>query len=105
MQYQFLVKKKEGIHNVMIMDFLGPSLEDLFIICHWKFSFKIVLMIAIQILYRTEYLHLKRFIRRDIKPDNFLIGHGKGSNILHIIDFGLAKRYRFPRSLQHIVRS
>ncbi len=33
-------------------------------------------------------------MHRDIKPDNFLIGLGEKSAYLHIIDFGLAKRYK-----------
>merc|ERR1719395_392242 len=53
----------------MVMDLLGPSLEDLFNFCHRKFSLKTVLMLADQV---------------------------------NCIDFGLAKKYRDPRTHQHI---
>lgn len=41
-------------------------------------------------------------MHRDIKPDNFLIGIGKKQHYVYIIDFGLAKRYREPRTGEHI---
>ena len=37
-----------------------------------------------------------------MKPDNYLIGHGKKQNIIYVIDFGLAKRYRNPKTGKHI---
>lgn len=92
----------EGDYNVLVIDLLGPSLEDLFNYCGKRFSLKTVLMLADQMLHRLEYMHSRSYIHRDVKPDNFLIGTGSRKHICHIIDFGLAKKYQDPRSGRHI---
>ena len=92
----------EGDYNVMVIDMLGKSIEDLFVACGKRFSLKTVLMIADQMLTRVEYLHSKNLIHRDIKPDNFMTGSGKHDNMIYMIDFGLSKKYCDPKTKVHI---
>ena len=89
-------------YNVMVSDLLGPNLEDLFNFCSRTFTLKTVLQLVDQMIPRIEYVHNKNFIHRDIKPDNFLMGTHRQCNKLFIIDYGLAKKYRDPRSRTHI---
>ena len=53
---------------------------------------------------RVQTIHEKNLIYRDIKPDNFLIGRpgSKSANVIHVVDFGMAKQYRDPKTKQHI---
>ena len=118
----------EGEYNVMVMELLGPSLEDLFNFCNRKLSLKTVLLLADQLISRIEFIHGKNFIHRDMKPDNFLMGLNKKvmimvmmmimmgmnkkvgkvtkqfsqGNQVYVIDFGLAKKFRDQRTHQHI---
>ncbi|CAO2181506.1 unnamed protein product [Urochloa humidicola] len=92
----------DGEENVLVIDLLGPSLEDLFVYCGKRFTLKTVLMLADQMITRIEFVHSKGYLHRDIKPDNFLMGLGRKANQVYIIDFGLAKRYRDATTNRHI---
>jgi serine/threonine protein kinase len=70
----------EGEFNCMVIDLLGPSMEEFFNYCSRSFSLKTVLMLADQMINRVEYMHVKGFLHRDIKPDNFLMGLGRKAN-------------------------
>ncbi|KAG0749065.1 hypothetical protein G6F57_005654 [Rhizopus arrhizus] len=95
---------QEGLHNILVIDLLGPSLEDLFDMCGRKHSIKTVAMLAKQMINRVESVHERNLIYRDIKPDNFLIGRPgtKYANMVFMIDYGMAKLYRDPKTKQHI---
>jgi casein kinase 1 len=91
----------EEDYNCMVIQKLGPSLEDILHSCNHLLSLKTTIMLVLQILVRIEYIHNQSFLHRDIKPDNFLID-AQNLTLVYAIDFGLAKKYRDPTSHQHI---
>lgn len=85
---------QEETFRVMVLELLGPSLEDLFQYCGRQFSLKTTLMLFDQLLVRFQALHAVHLLHRDVKPENFLLGVGEQGNTVYMTDFGLAIRQR-----------
>ncbi|MCQ2818680.1 MAG: protein kinase [archaeon] len=81
------------------MELLGKSLEQLKRI-YQIFTLKTVAQIGYQMMNIMEFIHSKHIIHRDIKPDNFVMGLEGKNNILFLVDFGLAKKYRSYTTLE-----
>ena len=91
-----------GENQALVMELLGPSLETIIKNYNQRFSIPTTGMLGCQMIKLLKFIHSKSFIHRDVKPDNFVIGLGENKDIVHIIDFGLSKRYRDSNSKLHI---
>lgn len=92
-----IVKSKDT--KVIVMDLLGSSLESL-LAKHKKFGMKTIILLAMSMIDIIKHVHSCGYIHRDIKPDNFAVGHTDVQK-LYCIDFGLAKKY-IKRNGSHI---
>ena len=93
-----------GYYNTqayIIIDLLGKTLHDYFLLNNARLSLNCVCNIGIQILKRLEDIHDHSYIHRDIKPANIVVGRRGNKNLLYLIDFGLSKKYRDPFTKQH----
>ncbi|NWI85203.1 KC1G1 kinase, partial [Pitta sordida] len=96
-----------GKYNAMVLELLGPSLEDLFDLCDRTFTLKTVLMIAIQLVEvkkeDCERPHSTCVCEKSEKGRWKEKRQGnKKEHVIHIIDFGLAKEYIDPETKKHI---
>merc|ERR1719313_2362161 len=49
---------------IMAMELAGPSLEDVFNLCHRSFSLKTTIMLTDELIRRIEFFHAKSYIHR-----------------------------------------
>ncbi|CAE7235975.1 unnamed protein product, partial [Symbiodinium natans] len=85
---------REGDFNILVMERLGASLEELLALCGGRLSLRTVLLLAEQMIQRVQLLHSLGFVHRDIKAENFLIGWKSSRRMLYAIDLGLARPWR-----------
>ena len=81
----------QGDYYILVMELIGPSLDQLLKNCKGKFSLSTVALIGKQILRIINYIHSKGIVHRDIKPENFLVKIN--TNMLYTIDMGLCKKF------------
>ena len=95
---------KNNNYNFLIIDLLGPNLESLFEKMNNHFSIKTIIYLGIEMINIIENIHKRHIIHRDIKPENFVISLNKNTtnNSIYLIDFGLSKRFRDPKTGEHI---
>ena len=87
-------------YNILVMELLGKSLENIFDDSSREFTIPTILKLGIDMINIIERFHLKGFIHRDIKPNNFLFNNSKPYDTLYLMDFGLSKQ--FIQSGKHI---
>lgn len=83
----FYFGKQDRIHYLAI-SLLGPSLSSI-LTKNKTFSLKTVCMVGISMTKTIEHIHSKRYIYRDMKPENILT-NGKS---LFLVDYGMCKKY------------
>jgi casein kinase 1 len=82
------------LQSYLVTNLLGPSIDSLHTICGRSFSLKTTLMLTEQMLGLIKYYHEHNIVHRDIKPSNFLVSYELPHKNIHLIDFGLAKKYK-----------
>ena len=87
-------------HNrYMVIDLFDKTLQGVSFDYKKAVPVPIVRMYALQMMQIISAVHEKGFIHRDIKPENFMVK--KDSEVLYLIDFGLARTYIDGKTDKH----
>ena len=97
-------EKVSGMY-VLVMDFLGPCVFQLFADKHFFFSSKTILKLFKSLLGTIKNLHKCGFVHNDIKSDNVCMGTGCNGSVPVLFDFGMASRYINETTGKHIKNS
>ncbi|KAG1865053.1 putative camp-dependent protein kinase catalytic subunit [Suillus subalutaceus] len=93
---------RESTYHALVLDLLGPSLHDIFIVHDRRFSLPNVVNLGNQLLSHLKYIHSHNFVHGDIKPENILVGLNDLKHTAFIIDFGISKEYCNTLTRAHI---
>ena len=86
--YEFVENKTL---NFIVLELLGKNVANYKKSKGNKFDVVGSYNILLQMLDSIENLHNKGYIHRDIKPTNFVMGLKNKSEMVYMVDFGLAK--------------
>jgi serine/threonine-protein kinase len=84
----------------IVMEYIeGINLRDLLKRTGGPLDYRTVIPIAEQTLDALGFMHAKRFVHRDISPDNLMLTKDGGAERVKLIDLGIAKSLESTRNL------
>ncbi|KIH57486.1 hypothetical protein ANCDUO_12323 [Ancylostoma duodenale] len=98
---EFVDRGKTRKFKFLVMGLVGKSLEDIRrSILFRNYSKPTAMNASLQTLQSVWDLHDVGYLHRDIKPQNFAIGLGENEKVIYMLDFGIARKYRYGDTKQ-----
>ncbi|EIW74486.1 kinase-like protein, partial [Coniophora puteana RWD-64-598 SS2] len=88
-------------YDALVLDPLGPTLEDVFAASGRKLSLGTIVDIARRLITCLEDVHLHQYLHRNISPSSIFLGDQQSGNI-YLSEFMLAHRFRDTFMHRHL---